>query len=63
VRVDAATGQPASGGAANAIWEAFLPGTEPGVDHPSATGAAAEMLTNRGSQNLPSATTGTGGIY
>ena len=53
VRVDSGSG--------NAIWEAFLPGTEPGVDHPPPPGA--ELLTNTGSQNLPSATTGTGGIY
>jgi len=61
VRVDAASGAPASSGDGNAIWEAFLPGTEPGVDHPPPPGA--DMLTNAGSQNLPSATTGTGGIY
>ncbi len=61
VRVDAATGQPVSSGDRNAIWEAFLPGTEPGADHPVAAGA--DLLTTRGSQNLPSATTGTGGIY
>jgi penicillin-binding protein 1A len=60
-RVDAASGQSASSGDGNAIWEAFLPGTEPGVDHPPPPGA--DLLTNAGSQNLPSATTGTGGIY
>jgi len=53
VRVDSGSG--------SAIWEAFLPGTEPGVDHPPPPGA--DLLTNAGSQNLPSATTGTGGIY
>jgi penicillin-binding protein 1A len=61
VRVGAASGAPASAGDPNAIWEAFLPGTEPGVDHPPPPGA--DLLTNAGSQNLPSATTGTGGIY
>jgi penicillin-binding protein 1A len=61
VRVDATTGEPASPGSGNAIWEAYLPGTEPGVDHPPPPGA--DLLTNAGSQNLPSATTGTGGIY
>jgi penicillin-binding protein 1A len=61
VRVSAATGQPASAGEPDAIWEAFLPGTEPGVDHPPPPNA--ELLTNAGTQNLPSATTGTGGIY
>jgi penicillin-binding protein 1A len=60
-RVDATTGQSASSGSGNAIWEAYLPGTEPGVDHPPPPGA--DLLTNAGSQNLPSATTGTGGIY
>ena len=60
-RVDASTGQSASSGSGNAIWEAFLPGTEPGADHPPPPGA--DLLTNAGSQNLPSATTGTGGIY
>ncbi len=61
VRVDAASGQPAGSGDPGAIWEAFLPGTEPGVDHPPPPGA--DFLMNAGSQNLPSATTGTGGIY
>ncbi len=60
VRVDAATGQAASPGS-NSLYEAFLPGTEPGADHPPPPGA--DLLTNAGSQNLPSATTGTGGIY
>ena len=46
---------------ASGVWEAFLPGTEPGTDHPPPPGA--DLLTNAGSQNLPSATTGTGGIY
>jgi penicillin-binding protein 1A len=61
VRVDAASGEATSSGDPAAIWEAFLPGTEPGVDHPPPPGA--DLLTNAGSQNLPSATTGTGGIY
>jgi penicillin-binding protein 1A len=61
VRVDATTGEPAAPGSGNAIWEAYVPGTEPGVDHPPPPGA--DLLTNAGSQNLPSATTGTGGIY
>jgi penicillin-binding protein 1A len=60
-RVDATSGQSASSGSGNAIWEAYLPGTEPGANHPPPPGA--ELLTNAGSQNLPSATTGTGGIY
>jgi penicillin-binding protein 1A len=60
-RVDASSGQSASPGSGNAIWEAYLPGTEPGADHPPPPGA--DLLTNAGSQNLPSATTGTGGIY
>jgi len=60
-KVGAASGEKASPGEADAIWEAFLPGTEPGVDHPPPPGA--DFLTNAGSQNLPSATTGTGGIY
>ena len=60
-RVDTASGEPASAGSGNAIWEAFLPGTEPGADHPPPPGA--DLLTNAGSQNLPSATTGTGVIY
>jgi penicillin-binding protein 1A len=61
VRVSAATGQLASPGEGNAIWEGFLPGTEPGVPHPPPPNA--DLLTNAGTQNLPSATTGTGGIY
>jgi penicillin-binding protein 1A len=60
-RVNASSGNPAGPGDPGAIWEAYLPGTEPGVDHPPPPGA--EMLLNAGSQNLPSATTGTGGIY
>ncbi len=61
VRVSALTAEPASPGDPAAIWQAYLPGTEPGVDHPAPPNA--EMLTNAGAQNLPSATTGTGGIY
>jgi penicillin-binding protein 1A len=61
VRVSATTGRAASAGESDAIWEAFLPGTEPGADHPPPPNA--ELLTNAGTQNLPSATTGTGGIY
>jgi penicillin-binding protein 1A len=60
VRVDTGSGQP-SGSGPNAMWEAYLPGTEPGTDHAPPPGA--DLLTNAGSQNLPSATTGTGGIY
>jgi penicillin-binding protein 1A len=60
-KVGASSGQKASPGEADAIWEAYLPGTEPGVEHPPPPGA--DFLTNAGSQNLPSATTGTGGIY
>jgi len=60
-RVDVSSGARASAGSGNAIWEAYLPGTEPGSDHPPPPGA--DLLTNAGSQNLPSATTGTGGIY
>ena len=62
VHVDPSTGAPASG--PGAIWEAFLPGTEPGVDHPAPPNS--ELLTSTASSNvqsLPSATTGTGGIY
>jgi len=64
VRVDTHTGEPASPGDSNAIWEAYLPGSEPGVDHPPPPGA--DFLTSSGTntgQSLPSATTGTGGIY
>ena len=64
VHVDAYSGEPAPSGDADAIWEAFLPGTEPGVDHPLP--ANADLLTSSGTntgQSLPSATTGTGGIY
>jgi penicillin-binding protein 1A len=61
VRIDSASAQPTSSGDPAAIWAAFLPGTEPGSDHPLPPGA--DLLTNAGSQNVPSATTGTGGIY
>ncbi len=61
VRVSATSGEPASSSDPSSMWEAFLPGTEPGADHPAPPGA--DLLTNAGSQNLPSATTGTGGIY
>lgn len=61
VRVSATSGQLAAPGQSDAIWEGFLPGTEPGVDHPPPPNA--DVLTNPGNQNLPSATTGTGGIY
>ncbi len=61
VRIDAVSAQPTSSSDPAAIWAAFLPGTEPGSDHPLPPGA--DVLTNAGSQNVPSATTGTGGIY
>jgi penicillin-binding protein 1A len=61
VRVDASSGAQTNSSDPNSLWEAFLPGTEPGADHPAPPGA--DLLTNAGSQNLPSATTGTGGIY
>jgi penicillin-binding protein 1A len=61
VRVGAESGQPVGPGEPGAIWESFIPGTEPGSDH--AAPPNAEMLTTSGAQNLPSATTGTGGIY
>jgi penicillin-binding protein 1A len=61
VRVSARNGNLASPGQEDGMWEGFLPGTEPGVEHPPPPNA--EMLTNAGDQKLPSATTGTGGIY
>lgn len=64
VHVDAYSGEPAPSGDSDAMWEAFLPGTEPGVEHPLPPGA--DILTSSGTntgQSLPSATTGTGGIY
>ena len=64
VRVDAASGDLATSRDSDSIWEAYLPGTEPGVDHPPPPNA--ELLTSGGAngvQSLPSAKTGTGGIY
>ena len=55
VRVDPATGRPAEPGDHKAIWEAFLPGTEPGAE-PEAVLGASEFQT-------PAGPTGTGGLY
>jgi penicillin-binding protein 1A len=64
VHIDAYSGEPASSSDPDGIWEAFLPGTEPGVEHPLPPNAdiLTSTSTNSG-QSLPSATTGTGGIY
>ncbi|WP_119678120.1 penicillin-binding protein 1A [Indioceanicola profundi] len=69
VRVDAETGRPARPGDRGAIWEAFIPGTEPtggegvldGSDDSSvwlSEGAAAQ-----GRPRQPTVGTGTGGVY
>jgi penicillin-binding protein 1A len=64
VKVDSHSGQAAGSGDPGAIWEAFLPGTEPGIDHPEPPGSAVLTGADQGGvQSLPAATTGTGGIY
>jgi penicillin-binding protein 1A len=63
-KIDSHTGQPAGPNDPSAIWEAFLPGTEPGIDHPVPPGSA--VLTAGSPSNfqaLKSVTTGMGGIY
>jgi penicillin-binding protein 1A len=63
-KVDPHTGEPAAPDDPGAIWEAFLPGTEPGVDHPKPPGSAILTATGAdGMRSLQAATTGMGGIY
>ena len=63
-KVDSHTGEPAAPDDPGAIWEAFLPGTEPGVDHPKPPGSAVLTATDAGGmRSLRAATTGMGGIY
>jgi penicillin-binding protein 1A len=63
-KVDSRTGEPAASDDPGAIWEAFLPGTEPGVDHPKPPGSAVLTATDAdGTRSLQAATTGMGGIY
>jgi penicillin-binding protein 1A len=63
-KVDARTGQAAAPDDPGAIWEAFLPGTEPGIDHPEPPGSAV-LTANDASdvRGLQAAMTGMGGIY
>ncbi|MEI6559232.1 MAG: penicillin-binding protein 1A [Rhodospirillaceae bacterium] len=59
VRVNVDTGRPAEPGDRKAIWEAFLPGTEPGAEPEPVLGGnlgPAEFQT-------PTGPTGTGGLY
>ncbi len=71
VRVDPETGQPASPGQRNAIWEGFIPGTEPkgqqGVLDGGDTGAGFVQGQPGGTANQgqpqPTVGTGTGGVY
>ncbi len=63
-KVDPLTGQAAGPDDPGAIWEAFMPGTEPGADHPEPPGAAVLTATDQGAmQSLRAAETGMGGIY
>ena len=59
VRVDVDTGRPAEPGDKKAIWEAFLPGTEPGAEPEPVLGG------NLGADDFqtPAGPTGTGGLY
>ncbi|OYQ32650.1 penicillin-binding protein [Niveispirillum lacus] len=71
VRVDPETGQPASPGQRNAIWEGFIPGTEPkgqqGVLDGGDAGAGFVQGQPAGAaipgQPQPTVGTGTGGVY
>jgi penicillin-binding protein 1A len=69
VRVDPGTGKLASPGARNAIWEGFIPGTEPNGDQgvlDGGDGGAGFVATGQsapGSQPAPTIGTGTGGVY
>ena len=59
VRVDPTTGRPADPGDRKAIWEAFLPGTEPGAEPEAVLGGNP----GAGEFQTPAGPTGTGGLY
>lgn len=70
VRVDPETGKPVPPGTRNAIWEGFIPGTEPndgqGVLDGGDNGAGFVSSAGQpvpGSQPAPTIGTGTGGVY
>lgn len=72
VRVDPETGRPAAFGARNAIWEGFIPGTEPGADEGvldgGDSGAGFVSQSEAGAPGQPasqpaSVGSGTGGVY
>ncbi|QJE72503.1 penicillin-binding protein 1A [Aerophototrophica crusticola] len=72
VRVDPETGRPAAFGARNAIWEGFIPGTEPGADEGvldgGDEGAGFVSQSDTGAPGQPSTQpasvgSGTGGVY
>lgn len=68
VRVDPETGRPASPGQRNAIWEGFIPGTEPrgqqGVLDGGDNGAGfVQGQPATAGQPQPTVGTGTGGVY
>jgi penicillin-binding protein 1A len=56
VRIDPSTGNQTGLGDPRAIWQAYLPGTEPGRGDD-------QMVGNDMSKATPAATTGTGGLY
>ena len=63
VRVDATTGQRASAGSGNVIWEAFKPGTEPNGQSVVIEGqGVVDMAPTAAGGALPAAG-GTGGLY
>ena len=65
VRIDPATGRPAEPGDHKAIWEAYIPGTEPGSEPETVLGGntGAPEDAPAAAPADPSATSGTGGIY
>ena len=59
VRVNPETGRPAEPGDRKAIWESFLPGTEPGAEPEPVLGGNL----GAGDFQTPAGPTGTGGLY
>jgi penicillin-binding protein 1A len=63
-KVDSFTGKAADADDPAAIWQAFLPGTEPGVARPEPPGSAVLTAVDQGdAQGLQAAKTGMGGLY
>ncbi|MEI7611013.1 MAG: penicillin-binding transpeptidase domain-containing protein, partial [Rhodospirillaceae bacterium] len=62
VRINPTSGHPAEPGDKKAIWEAYLPGTEPGAE-PDQPVLGGNVATSEDSPAEPASTGGTGGLY